>query len=39
MKKFIVTSLLVLVFATPAFAAGRHHHRHHYKHTHNHPHV
>jgi hypothetical protein len=39
MKKFIVASLLVLVFATPAFAAGRHHHRHHYKHTHNHPHV
>jgi len=32
MKKYIFAALLVMVFATPAFAAGRHHHRHYAHH-------
>jgi len=32
MKKFIVASLLLLAFASPAFAAHRHHHHHHHHH-------
>jgi predicted S18 family serine protease len=29
MKRIIVAALLVMVFASPAFAAKKHHHRHH----------
>jgi hypothetical protein len=32
MKKCILAALLVMVFATPAFAAGRHHRRHYARH-------
>jgi hypothetical protein len=29
MKKFLALAMLLMVFATPAFAAKHHHHRHH----------
>jgi len=30
MKKYILAALLVMVFATPAFAAYKHHHHRHH---------
>jgi predicted S18 family serine protease len=39
MKKILAAVLLLMVFASPAFAMGPHHHHHHHPHHFHHPHV
>jgi predicted S18 family serine protease len=39
MKKILAAVLLLMVFATPAFAMGHHHHHHAHPHHFHHPHV
>jgi hypothetical protein len=34
MKKIFAVALLLMVFASPVFAATHHHHRHHHHHHH-----
>jgi predicted S18 family serine protease len=39
MKKILAAVLLLMVFASPAFAMGNHHHHHAHPHHFHHPHV